>query len=64
MSYQEAIGKWKNFFNILQAHGVGLAYFLGSQKDLGPRLLDGEELSGDRSRAGKVIANHPAIAIW
>jgi len=27
-------------------HGVGLAYFLGSQKELGPALLRGEDVEG------------------
>jgi hypothetical protein len=36
----------ENFFNILPANGVGLAYFLGSQKELGPARLRGETVEG------------------
>jgi hypothetical protein len=29
----------------MQLHKVGLAYFFGSQKDLGPQVLDGQEVN-------------------
>lgn len=38
--------RWENFLNILQANGVGLAYFLGSQKELGLARLRGEDVEG------------------
>gem|GEM_PF-1008823 len=44
MSYQDPRGRWQKFLTLVQGHGVGLAYFLGSQKELGPALLRGEDL--------------------
>ena len=35
MEYQESGSRWEEFLTFVQAHGVGLAYFLGSQKILG-----------------------------
>lgn len=35
----------QKFTKILQAHGVGLAYFLGSQQELGLRLLQGRAVT-------------------
>lgn len=32
----------KTFEEILKVYGVGLAYFFGSQKELGPLLLEGD----------------------
>ncbi len=40
----------QTFITLLQAQGVGLAYFFGSRKDLGPILLDGEEVAGAPAR--------------
>jgi predicted nucleotidyltransferase len=54
--------RWKNFVNILQANGVALAYFLGSQKELGPALLRGEEVEGKPDSdldLGVVLLEHP-----
>jgi hypothetical protein len=51
-----------NFSDILQAHGVGLAYFLGSQKGLGPTRLRGEAVGGKPDRdldLGAVLPEHP-----
>ncbi|MBM4300444.1 MAG: hypothetical protein FJ121_02785 [Deltaproteobacteria bacterium] len=50
------------FFHILQANGVGLAYFLGSQKELGPALLRGEDVAGKPDSdldLGVVLLEHP-----
>jgi hypothetical protein len=47
---------------MIQLHGVGLACFLGSQKELGPRLLAGEELIGAPGSdldLGVVLLEHP-----
>jgi hypothetical protein len=52
----------ENFLNILQANGVGLAYFLGSQKELGPARLRGETVEGKPDRdldLGLVLLEHP-----
>lgn len=54
--------KFNSFINILQAYGVGLAYFFGSQKKLGPRLLDGEQVAGAPESdldLGVVLLEHP-----
>ena len=54
--------RWKNFLNILQAHGVGLAYFLGSQKELGLARLRGEAVEGKPDSdldLGVVLLEHP-----
>ena len=53
---------WDIFFNILQANGVGLAYFLGSQKELGPARLRGEAVAGKAASdldLGVVLLEHP-----
>ncbi len=47
---------------MLQSQGVGLAYFLGSQKELGPRLLDGKKVTGAPESdldLGVVLLEHP-----
>jgi predicted nucleotidyltransferase len=62
LDYQEAKNKWETFRETLQANGVGLAYFFGSQKELGPLLLDGQELAGDPDSdldLGVVLLDHP-----
>ena len=46
MHNQRPDAKFNRFINTLEAYGVGLAYFFGSQKKLGPRLLDGEPVAG------------------
>ena len=46
----------------MQAHGVGLAYFLGSQKELGPARLRGEDVEGKPDSdldLGVVLLEHP-----
>jgi hypothetical protein len=48
--------------NILLTNGIGLAYFLGSQKELGPRLLAGENVEGAPESdldLGVVLLEHP-----
>ena len=62
MNYQDLSRKWGNFLDILQLHRVGLAYFLGSQKELGPRSLDGEDVAGAPGSdldLGVVLLEHP-----
>jgi predicted nucleotidyltransferase len=53
---------WEYFLNILQATGVGLAYFLGSQKELGPARVRGEAVEGKPDSdldLGVVLLDHP-----
>lgn len=62
MSQRQPAGKWRNFRELLRAHGVALAYFLGSQKELGPLLLDGGEEAGAPESdldLGVVLLAHP-----
>jgi hypothetical protein len=62
LDYQEAKNKWETFRETLQANGVGLAYFFGSQKQIGPLLLDGQELAGAPESdldLGVVLLEHP-----
>jgi predicted nucleotidyltransferase len=62
LSNQVAEDKWAIFLRILPAHGVGLAYFFGSQKALGPRLLDGQRVAGAPESdldLGVVLLEHP-----
>jgi predicted nucleotidyltransferase len=62
LSNQGAEDKWAIFLRILPAHGVGLAYFFGSQKALGPRLLDGQRVAGAPESdldLGVVLLEHP-----
>jgi uncharacterized protein len=50
------------FLHILQTNGVGLAYFLGSQKELGPARLLGEAVEGKPDSdldLGVVLLEHP-----
>jgi predicted nucleotidyltransferase len=54
--------RWENLLNILLTQGVGLAYFFGSQKELGPRILNGEEVMGTPDSdldLGVVLLSHP-----
>jgi len=62
LSQQQPAGKWQNFRKLLRANGVALAYFLGSQKELGPLLLDGGEEAGAPESdldLGVVLLAHP-----
>ncbi len=52
----------KLFSTTLSSYGIGLAYFFGSQKELGPRLLDEEEVGGAPDSdldLGVVLLEHP-----
>ena len=59
----QAHGRRREIFSsILSSYGIGLAYFLGSQKELGPRRLDGEEVAGAPDSdldLGVVLLEHP-----
>ena len=62
MSNQGPETKFNKFINILNDYGVGLAYFFGSQKKLGPQLLDGEPAAGTPESdldLGVVLLEHP-----
>jgi predicted nucleotidyltransferase len=62
MSYQDSRGRWQEFLSLVQSHGVGLAYFLGSQKELGPARLRGEDVEGQPDSdldLGVVLLEHP-----
>jgi uncharacterized protein len=62
MNYQAAGSRLQYFFDILLTHGVGLAYFLGSQKELGPARLRGEAVEGKPDSdldLGVVLLEHP-----
>lgn len=62
MDYQDHRGKRDRFSEILSANGIGLAYFLGSQQKLGPRLLAGEDVQGAPDSdldLGVVLLEHP-----
>jgi len=59
---QDRRRRWQTFLTKLQTHRVGLAYFLGSQQELGPRLLQGETVSGATDSdldLGVVFLEHP-----
>ena len=62
MNNQGAGSQHQFFLNILLTHGVGLAYFLGSQKELGPARLRGEAVEGKPDSdldLGVVLLEHP-----
>jgi hypothetical protein len=62
MNNQEAGSRRQHFLTILLTHSVGLAYFLGSQKELGPALLRGEAVEGKPDSdldLGVVLLEHP-----
>jgi hypothetical protein len=62
MNNQGAGSRRQPFLNILLTHGVGLAYFLGSQKEVGPLLLAGEDVEGKPDSdldLGVVLLEHP-----
>ena len=62
MNNQAAGSQHQHFFTILLTHGVGLAYFLGSQKELGPARLRGEDVEGKPDSdldLGVVLLEHP-----
>jgi predicted nucleotidyltransferase len=62
MEYQDHGSRWEEFLTLVQAHGVGLAYFLGSQKEMGPAYLRGEAVAGKPDSdldLGVVLLEHP-----
>ena len=62
MNNQGPQSRMEKFFTMVQSYGVGLAYFLGSQKELGPRLLAGEPVTGAPGSdldLGVVLLEHP-----
>ena len=62
MDYQDHWDKQDHFSQILLNNGIGLAYFLGSQKELGLRLLAGENVQGAPESdldLGVVLLEHP-----
>ena len=62
MDNQETGDRREKFIQILQAHEVGLAYFFGSQKELGPSLLNGQAVEGAPESdldLGVVFLEHP-----
>jgi hypothetical protein len=66
MNYQAPGSRWKKIFTMIQTQGIGLAYFLGSQKELGPRLRAGEAVVGAPASdldLGVVLLAHP-LDFW
>lgn len=62
MNFQDPRRRWEAFLAYVQAHEIGLAYFLGSQKELGPALLHGEDVVGQPDSdldLGVVLLEHP-----
>jgi uncharacterized protein len=62
MDHQKHGSRFEHFISILLTNNVGLAYFLGSQKELGPRLLVGEMVKGAPESdldLGVVLLEHP-----
>jgi predicted nucleotidyltransferase len=62
MEYQGHRNRQEYFLNFLLTNAIGLAYFFGSQKELGLRLLAGETLSGTSESdldLGVVLLEHP-----
>jgi hypothetical protein len=66
MNYQAPGSRWKKIFTMIQTQGIDLAYFLGSQKELGPRLRAGEAVVGAPASdldLGVVLLAHP-LDFW
>lgn len=62
MDYPEGQSDYIKFVEVLEANGVGLAYFFGSQLELGPLLLKGQKVSGVPESdldLGVVLLEHP-----
>ena len=62
MNYHDSRSPREEFLAFVQDHGVGLAYFLGSQKELGPARLRGEDVEGKPDSdldLGVVLLEHP-----
>ncbi len=62
MSDKDPRSQWPKFLALVRSHGIGLAYFLGSQQELGPARLRGEEVNGKPDSdldLGVVLLEHP-----
>ena len=62
MNYHDSRSPREEILAFVQANGVGLAYFLGSQKELGPARLRGEDVEGKPDSdldLGVVLLEHP-----
>jgi hypothetical protein len=61
MDYQPHQSRSEQFLNYLIHNGIGLAYSFGSQKELEPRILAGEDVQGAPSDLdlGVVLLEHP-----
>jgi predicted nucleotidyltransferase len=62
LANQDHPSRWQTFGAALQARGVALAYFFGSQKAAGPRLLDGHPVPAaplSDLDLGVVFRQHP-----
>ncbi len=62
MDYQPIKSRREHFLNIYLTNGIGLAYFFGSQQELGPRILAGENVEGVPESdldLGVVLLAHP-----
>src|SRR5512139_3408131 len=62
MDYQPNKNRKESFLKILKDYAIALAYFFGSQKELGPRLLTGEDVQGSPESdldLGVVLLEHP-----
>jgi predicted nucleotidyltransferase len=62
MDYQPHKSRRDHFLNILLINDIALAYFLGSQQELGPRILAGEDVVGAPESdldLGVVLLEHP-----
>ncbi len=66
MNYQGVSHRQNSFLRILRERGVGLAYFFGSQQELGPLLLNGQPVTGAPESdldLGVVFLEHP-VDYW
>ena len=62
MDYQVHKSTREHFLNIYHNSWIGLAYFFGSQQELGPRILAGEKVAGAPESdldLGVVLLEHP-----
>jgi hypothetical protein len=62
MNQQGPRSRRHDFLALVHAQGIGLAYFLGSQRELGPRVLAGEAVEGAPGSdldLGVVLLEHP-----
>lgn len=62
MDYQPHQSRREYFINYLSTNGIALAYFFGSQKEFGPRILAGANVEGAPESdldLGVVLLEHP-----